>query len=78
MARVALRDLLHWLCGAFPLTSRYAAVDKNASQGSDWLGRSGLTGALIRSREWEESLLGPPEGWPPELEPLVGTMLASN
>ncbi|WP_236552578.1 PAS domain-containing sensor histidine kinase [Belnapia sp. F-4-1] len=35
-------------------------------------------GALMRSLDWSQSPLGPPEGWPASLRTVVGLMLASR
>jgi PAS domain S-box-containing protein len=38
----------------------------------------GEIGRLIRARDWSDSSLGPPAGWPPELRTLVALMLSSK
>ena len=36
----------------------------------------GATGAEIRARDWSETPLGPPEGWPPSLRSALSLMLS--
>ncbi len=43
-----------------------------------FLNGGGKAGALIREADWERSVLGPPEKWPPTLRVLVDIMLRSE
>jgi PAS domain S-box-containing protein len=44
----------------------------------DFLAGGGHVGALMRSRDWSASPLGPPESWPPSLRTVVGLLLQSR
>ncbi|MBP1474087.1 PAS domain-containing protein [Frateuria sp. MAH-13] len=39
---------------------------------------SGGVAAIMRSHDWSHSPLGPPEGWPPAIRPVVSLMLKSR
>jgi PAS domain S-box-containing protein len=43
-----------------------------------FLGEGGAMGALIRSHDWRNSPLGPPEQWPQALKTVVGILLGSK
>ena len=43
-----------------------------------FLAGGGETGALIRAKDWSQTALGPPDGWPGPLKTLIGVMLASD
>lgn len=47
------------------------------SEATHWPPGGGETGALIRSRDWSGTPLGPPAGWPPALKTAVDIMLGS-
>ena len=48
------------------------------SPSSAFLTKGGETGAAMAARDWDNSPLGPPEGWSPALKVAVGMMLASS
>lgn len=43
-----------------------------------FLSDGGETGALLRSHNWSDSPLGPPEAWPQPLKTLIGVLLTAN
>ncbi|WP_416186728.1 PAS domain-containing protein [Fulvimarina sp. 2208YS6-2-32] len=45
---------------------------------SSFLSGGGEMGHRLRSHAWDETGLGPPQGWPTALKTLVGVMLSSN
>ncbi len=49
-----------------------------ASHFLEFLAGGGQVGALMRSRDWSASPLGPPESWPPSLRTVVGLLLQSR
>ena len=48
------------------------------SAATDWLIASGEMGRLIRSKDWSNTPVGPPEGWPQSLKAALGIMLHSR
>ncbi len=45
---------------------------------SDWLIADGEMGRLIRSKDWSQTPVGPPESWPQSLKTALGIMLHSR
>jgi PAS domain S-box-containing protein len=43
-----------------------------------WLGAGGEMGALMRTRDWSDSALGPPECWPESLQLSAGICVSSR
>jgi PAS domain S-box-containing protein len=48
------------------------------SAAADWIVAGGEMGRLIRSKDWSQTALGPPEGWPQSLKTALGIMLHSR
>ncbi len=48
------------------------------STATDWLIADGEMGRLIRSKDWSQTPVGPPEGWPQSLRTALGIMLHSR
>jgi hypothetical protein len=72
---------------AFGLTSFEGRANVNdnlpahaalGQEGGGFLAGGGEMGALIRSHDWTNSLLGAPETWSPALRMMVGFMLANR
>ena len=52
---------------------------ENAQRPSfNFLSHGGEMGALMRAKDWDDSLLGPTDGWPPLLKSIVRVMLSSS
>ena len=73
-----------WLLGLTSFEGR-ATVNDNlpahaalGQEGGGFLAGGGEMGALIRSHDWTNSLLGAPETWSPALRMMVGFMLANR
>jgi PAS domain S-box-containing protein len=48
------------------------------TQPFEFLAGGGTVGALMRSKDWSTSPLGPPDTWPPSLRTIVGLLLQSR
>ena len=59
------------------MSKRRRAPDTLASR-SAWPPGGGEVGGLIRARNWEDTALGPPSGWPPSLRWATELVLAST
>jgi PAS domain S-box-containing protein len=53
-------------------------VAARASNASAFLQGGGELGALIRAKDWAQTPLGPPEGWPQSLKTTLGILLNSR
>ena len=50
----------------------------DAIKAPEFLSGEGETASLMRSRDWSQSPLGPPENWPDSLKTVVRIMLDSR
>ena len=53
-------------------------MSHSVSDSLDFLSGGGETGALMRARDWSDSPLGSPAGWPQSLRAVVGLLLQSR
>ncbi len=49
-----------------------------SKQEADFLAGGGFAGAIVRAKDWSDTPLGSPRGWPQPLKTLVGVMLAAD
>lgn len=53
-------------------------MDTEQRPSFNFLSHGGEMGALMRARDWNDSLLGPTDAWPPLLKSIVRVMLSSS
>jgi hypothetical protein len=66
----------HW--GILDIRIQLESFWQAGTQPFEFLTGGGSVGALMRSRDWSTSPLGPPAGWPPSLRTVVGLLLQSR